>query len=55
METIRGQDNEETRCLCFENICELVTVPQNLKNKFQPLDLTFNQKEKKFVSNQFNK
>ena len=37
------------------NNCELVIVPHNLTNKFQPLDLTINQKAKKFVSNQFIK
>ena len=30
-------------------------MPHNLTNKFQPLDLTINQKVKKFISNQFSK
>ena len=55
MDTFKGQDNEEIKSLCFKNNCELVIVPHNLTNKFQSLDLTINQKAKKFVSNQFNK
>ena len=55
MNTFKGQDNEEIKSLCLENNCELVIVPHSLTNEFQPLDLTINQKAKKFVSNQFNK
>ena len=55
MDTFKGQNNKETKFLCLENNCELVIVPHNLTNKFQPLDLTINQKAKKFVSNQINK
>ena len=33
---------------------ELVIVPHNLTNKFQPLDISINQKAKKFVSHKFN-
>ena len=55
MDTFNGQDNEEIISLCWENNCELVIVPHNLTNKFQPPDLTINQITKKFVSNQFNK
>jgi len=54
MDTFKGQDNEEIKRLCNESRCELVIVPHNLTNKFQPLDLTINQKAKKFVSNCFN-
>ena len=32
----------------------MVIVPHNLTNKFQPLDLTINQKAKKYVSSKFN-
>ena len=39
----------------METICKLVIVPLNLTHKVQPLDLTINQKAKRFVSNQFNK
>ena len=55
MDTFKDQDNEEIKSLCLENNCKLVIVPHNQTNKFQPLDLTINQKVKKFVSNQFNK
>ena len=55
MDTFKGQDNEEIKSSCLQNNCELVIVPHNLTNKFQPLDLTINQKAKRFVSNQFNK
>ena len=53
-DTFKGQDNEEIKNLCNRNNCELVIVPHNLTNKFQPLDLTINQKAKKFISNKFN-
>ena len=55
MDTFKGQDNEEIKSLCLENNCKLVIVPHDLTNKSQPLDLTINQKGKKFVSNRFNK
>ena len=42
------------KSLCNKNNCELVIVPHNLTNKFQPLDLTINQKAKKYVSSKFN-
>ena len=54
MDTFKGQDNEEIKRLCNSNVCELVIVPHNLTNKFQPLDLTINQKAKKFVSHCFD-
>ena len=40
--------------LCTKNNCELVIVPHNLTNKFQPLDISINQVAKKFVSHKFN-
>ena len=54
MDTFKGQDNDAIKSLCEKNYCELVIVPHNLTNKFQPLDLTINQKAKKFISNKFN-
>ena len=54
MDTFKGQDNEAMRSFCNKNNCELVIVPHNLTNKFQPLDLTINQKAKKYVSSKFN-
>ena len=55
MDTFKGQHNEKIMFLCLKNNCELAIVPNNLTNKFQPLDITINQKTKKFVSNQLNK
>ena len=52
MDTLKGQDNKKMKRLCAENNCELVIVPHNLTNKFQPLDI--NQSAKKFISNKFN-
>ena len=34
--------------------CELVLVPHNLANKFQPLDININQAAKEFISDKFN-
>ena len=54
MDNFKGQDNEEMKQLCAKNNCELVIVPHNLTNKFQPLDISINQSAKKFISNKFN-
>ena len=54
MDTFKGQDNEKMKRLCTKNNCELVIIPDNLTNKFQPLDITINQSAKKFISDKFN-
>ena len=54
MDTFKGQDNAEIKALCLKNNCELVIVPQNLISKFHPLDISINQKAKKFISHKFN-
>ena len=54
MDTFKGQDNEEMKRLYAKNNCELIIVPHNLTNKFQPLDISINQSAKKFISNKFN-
>ena len=54
LDTFKGKGNEEMKQLCAKNSCELVIVPHNLTNKFQPLDISFNQSAKKFISNKFN-
>ena len=54
MDTFKTQDNAEIKALCLKNDCELVIVPHNLTNKFQPLDISVNQKAKKFISHKFN-
>ena len=54
MDTFKGQDNEAVKGLPNKNNCELVIVPHNLTNKSQLLDLTINQKVKKYVSRKFS-
>ena len=54
MDTFKGQDNEDLKRLCANSNCELVIVPHNLKNKFQPLDISINQWGKKFIWNKLN-
>ena len=54
MDTFKGQDYADIDKLCLKNDCELVIVPRNLTNKFQPLDISINQKARKFVSHKFN-
>ena len=54
MDTFKGQDNADIKELCLKNDCELVIVPHNLTNKFQPLDISINQKAKKFISHKCN-
>ena len=53
MDTFKDQDNADIKKLCLKNDSELVIVPL-LTNKFQPLDISINQKAKKFVSHKFN-
>ena len=48
MDSFKGEDNEEMMRLCAKNNCELVIIPHNLTNKFQPLDISINQSAKKF-------
>ena len=54
MDTFKGQDNDELRKLCMGNNCEVVIVPHNLTNKFQPLDLSVNKAAKAFISEKCN-
>ena len=54
MDTFKGQDSADIKRLCLKNDCELVIVPHNLTNKFQALDISINQKAKKFVSHKFS-
>ena len=46
MDTFKGQDNDGLRKLCMSDNCEIVIVPHNLTNKFQPLDLSVNKAAK---------
>ena len=54
MDTFKGQDNETLSKLCADNHCVVVLVPNNLTNKFQPLDLTVNKPAKVFLSEKCN-
>ena len=54
MDTFKGQDNKEMKRLYAKNNCELVIVPHNFTNKFQPLDISINQSANKFISDKFN-
>lgn len=54
MDTFKGQDNDLLKEFCSTNRCELVIVPHNLTNKFQPLDLSVNKAAKAFIQNQYN-
>ena len=40
--------------LCDGNLCKVVIVPHNLRNKFQPLDISVNKSAKAFISNKCN-
>ena len=55
MDTFKGQDNAEIKALCLKNDCELVIVPPNLSNEIQHLDISMNQKAKKFIPHKFNR
>ena len=49
-----GQDNDRLRELCSESYCEVVIVPHNLTNKFQPLDISVSKVAKAFIQNKYN-
>ena len=54
MDTFKGEDNDIMRELCSKSKCEVVIVPHNLTNKFQPLDLRVNRAAKAFIQNCYN-
>ena len=54
MDIFKGQDNDTLKKLCAENNCNVVIVPHNLTNKFQPLDLSVNKAAKSFIQNKYN-
>ena len=54
MDTFKGQDNDRLIELCSENYCEVVIVPHNLTNKFQPLDISVNKAAKTFIEKMCN-
>ena len=54
MDIFKGQDDDEVKQFYQESNCELVVVPHNLINKFQPLNISANQSLKKFISVKIN-
>ena len=54
MDTFKGQDNDALKKLCAENKCDVVIVPHNPTNKFQPLDLSVNKAAKPFTQSKYN-
>ena len=54
MDTFKGEDNDVILDLCEKHMCQVVIVPHNLTNKFQPLDITVNKPAKSFISNKYN-
>ena len=58
MDTLKEQGSCSKKAvlkkLCSENRYEMVIVPNNLTNKFQPVDLTVNKVAKAFIQNQYN-
>ena len=44
------KDNDEMRKLWTKTSCEIIIVPHNLTNKFQPLDIRVNKAAKSFIS-----
>ena len=54
MDTFKGQDNDVILDLCEKRMCQVVVVPHNLTNKFQPLDITVIKPAKSFMSSKYN-
>ena len=49
MDPFKGQDNDVILDLCKKHMCQVVIVPHNLTNKFQPLDITVHKPAKSFI------
>ena len=54
MDTFKGQNNDTLMKLCAESNCDVVIVPHNLTNKFQPSDLSVNKAAKSFIQDKYN-
>ena len=54
MDTFKGQDNDEMRNFCAKNPCEIVIIPNNLRNKFQRLDISVKKAANYFISDKYN-
>ena len=51
---IKGQDNDVVPDLCRKHFCQVIIVPHNLTNRFEPFDIIVNKSAKLFVSNKYN-
>ena len=51
---IKGQDNDVVPDLCQKHFCQVIIVPHNLTNSFEPFDIIVNKSAKLFVSNKYN-
>ena len=54
MDTFKRKDNDTLKKLCAENNCDVVIVPHNLTNQFQPLDLSVSKAAKSFIQNKYD-
>ena len=53
-DTFKGQDNDEMRNFCAKNPCEIVIIPNNLRNKFQRLDISVKKAANYFIPDKYN-
>ena len=54
MDTFKGQGNDTLKKLCAENNYDVMIIPHNPTNKFQPLELSVNKAAKSFIQNKYN-
>ena len=54
MDTFKRQDKDKIRTFCVKKSCEIVIIPHNLMNKFQPSDISVSKAAKSFVSDKYN-
>ena len=54
MDNFKEHDNDAVKKVLKETRCLSRTIPHNLTNWFQPLDLTVNKPAKSFITNKFN-
>ena len=54
IDTFKGQGNDVILDLWEKDMCQVVIVPHNFTNKFQPLDITLNKLVKPFILNKYN-
>ena len=52
-DVFKGQVTEKVNSVIEENNCVIVHVPNNMTDKFQPLDLTVNAQAKQFLKSKF--